>query len=105
MVIPKPIEKRPMTARMFRALMHSLTPAERITFGKIVIEYLLWQPDGVYNLIKICVLNLTEEEQRDANAQIRKVKEYFQDAASAETQRELIAARRDRTEGEDADTG
>lgn len=78
MAPPRMDEKRPMNARTFRALLHSLSDAERITFGKIVIEKLIEQPDGIYNMVRICVMNLSEEEHHAVNQQLRRVREQFQ---------------------------
>jgi hypothetical protein len=71
-----------MNAKTFRALLFSLTNAERLTFGKIIVEKLIEQPDGIYDLIRLCVLNLSIDEQREVNLQIKRVKALFSEDIS-----------------------
>lgn len=100
-----PPEKRPLTAKTLRALLLTCTPAERITFGKVVIEQLIEQKDGVYDLIRILVLNLSDEESSVVNAQIRRVKELFSGSSPEQARDQLAPPRQPRDEGEAFDEG
>lgn len=104
-MVVKPPDKRPMTAKTFRALLFSLSPSERITFGKIVVEHLIDQKDGVYDLIRILVLNLSDEETSVVNSQIRRVKELFSDTSPGEAKAQLTPPPQPRIESEDFDEG
>ncbi len=100
-----PLPKRPITAKTLRALLMTCTPAERITFGKVVIESLIDQKNGVYDLIRILVLNLSDEESASVNAQIRRVKETFNATPPGETRAQLTPPRQSRDESKTSHTG
>ena len=100
-----PVGKRPITAKTLRALLMTCSDSERITFGKVVIESLIDQKDGVYDLIRILVLNFSDEESQIVNSQIRRVKELFSGTSPGEEKAKLAPPRQRGDEGEAFNSG